>query len=195
MGHKPTEIQSRAHSTASFSGCTVGSVHWRGLSHGGETEHPQGRGSVVARYAGSPGSVMAGPIWLHSQHGGPGIFLPPPDETTVAPLSLFSSNISSMQHTSARNDGDNPSLTVVGPVAEPVSGGPFSAISTGGVVDNGRLSPELESVHRGSISVRPMASSLGRFSYKPIRVWGSCPRSGSVCASRQRTEGPGSIRQ
>ena len=74
MGHKPTEIQSCANSTASFSGCTVGSVHWRGLSHGGETEHPQGGGSVVARCAGSPGSVMAGPIGLHGQHGGPGTF-------------------------------------------------------------------------------------------------------------------------
>ena len=45
------------------------------------------------------------------------------------------------------------------------------------------------------IGIRPMASPLGRFSYKLPRVRGGSPRFGSVCTSRQRTEGPGSIRQ
>ena len=101
---------------------------------------------------------MVSPTGLHGQHGGPGTFLPPPDETTsVAPPSLLPPRITSVRHTSASNDGDNPPLAVVGSVAEPFSGGLFSAISPGGDADDGRLPPGLGSVHRRGIGFRPIA--------------------------------------
>ena len=113
----------------------------------------------------------------------------------MAPPSLLPPRITSVRHTSASNDGDNPPLAVVGSVAEPFPGGPFSAISSGGDADDGRLPPGMGSVHRRGIGIGPMAPPRDAFHINRLEVQGSSPRSGSVSSSRQGTEGPGSIRQ
>ena len=117
LGHKSIEVQSRAHPAIKFSGGSAGPVLRRLLPHGGEMERPHRRGSAVVRYTDSPGSVRVSPAWLHGQHGGPDTLLPPSIKaTSVAPSSLFPSDITSIRHTSAGNDDVNPPLTVVVPV-------------------------------------------------------------------------------
>ena len=196
LGHKPAEVQSRAHPATSFPRGTSRSTGGRRLPHRGETERHHRRGPSDVGYTGSPGSGMVSPLGLHGQHGGPGTLLSSSYETTsVAPPSLFQASISPVRHSSAGNSNDNPPPTVVVPVAESFSGGPFPATSAGGDVDDGCLSPGMGSLHRGSIGVRPMAPPLGYFPHKSSGVRGGDPRSFSVSTPRQGTEGPGSIGQ
>ena len=196
LGHKSAEIQSRAHPATSLPRGTPRSTSGRRLPHRGETERHYRRGPPDVGLTGCPGSGMVSPLGLHGQHGGPGTLLSSSYETTsVASSSLLQASISPVRHPCAGNSSDNPPPTVVVPVAESFSGGPFPTTSTRGDVDNGRLSPGMGSLHRGSIGVRPMAPPLGYFPHKSSGVRGGDPRSVSVSTPRQGTEGPGSIGQ